>query len=153
MPEELSRQSIIDEEHLKLLAIGYMISAAMSAVFSLFGLMYAAMGVVITQAIKRAPELSANANNAPPPEFIAWLLGGVGLAIFLALIVMAGLKLAAAFCIKKRKSRVFCMVVAAIECLEIPYGTLIGVCTFIVLDRDSVIRLFDANAAKASAGA
>ena len=69
------------------------------------------------------------------------------------LIVMAGLKLAAAFCIKKRKSRVFCMVVAAIECLEIPYGTLIGVCTFIVLDRDSVIRLFDANAAKASAGA
>jgi hypothetical protein len=44
VPESGNRQSIIDEEHLKLLSLGYMISAATSAFFSLFGLMYVAMG-------------------------------------------------------------------------------------------------------------
>ena len=45
MSEELVRQAIIDEEHLKLLSLGYMISAATSAFFSLFGLMYMIMGI------------------------------------------------------------------------------------------------------------
>lgn len=37
----------------------------------------------------------------------------------------------------------FCMVMAAISCFEIPCGALLGVFTFIVLDRASVKRLFD----------
>jgi hypothetical protein len=143
--QDSARQSIIDEEHLKLLSILYIISAVMSAVFSLFGLMYAAMGVFVTEAIKRVPDLSANTNNAPPPEFVGWIFGAFGAAIFLSLIIMAGLKLGVAFRIKKRKSRVFCMVIAAIECLGVPYGTLLGIFTFIVLGRDSVTRLFEAN--------
>jgi hypothetical protein len=31
MPNDSLRQSIVDEEHLKLLSIGYMVSAAMTA--------------------------------------------------------------------------------------------------------------------------
>ena len=34
------------------------------------------------------------------------------------------------------------MIITAIGCLEFPYGTLLGVLTFIVLGRDSVKRLF-----------
>jgi len=146
MPEEFNRQSVVDEEHLKLLSICYMISAAISAFFSLIGLSYAGMGAVVNEAIKRAPELTGSAEN-PPPAFIGWLFGVIGVALFLMWITMAGLKLGVALCLKKRKSRTFCMVVAALECLGVPYGTLLGIFTFIVLGRDSVERVFDASGA------
>jgi hypothetical protein len=150
MSDASVRQSIIDEEHLKLLSICYMISAAISACFSMIGLMYAGMGAVMSEAIKHAPELAANTANVPPPAFIGWIFGAIGVAMFLILITMAGLKLGVAFSLKKRKSRTFCMVVAAFECLGVPYGTLLGIFTFIVLGRDSVTRLFDAGAAPQS---
>jgi len=38
------------------------------------------------------------------------------------------------------------MVIAAIGCLEFPYGTALGVFSFIVLGRDSVIQLFNPSA-------
>jgi hypothetical protein len=151
MPEESIRQSVIDEEHLKLLSICYFISAAISAFFSLFGLMYAGMGAVFDEAIKRAPELPGNTENLPP-AFVGWLIGGIGLAVFLMFIAMAGLKLGVALCLRKRKSRTFCMVIAAIECLGVPYGTLLGIFTFIVLGRDSVTRLFEVNAFSGPSG-
>jgi len=144
------RQSIIDEEHLKLLSICYMISAAISACFSMMGLMYAGMGAVVSEAIKRAPEMTTDAANAAPPAFIGWIFGAIGAAVFLILITMAGLQLGVALSLKKRKARTFCMVVAAFECLGVPYGTLLGIFTFIVLGRDSVTRLFDATVAPGS---
>jgi hypothetical protein len=149
MPEDFSRQSVIDEEHLKLLSLGYMISAAFTAVFSLFGLMYAVIGVGISAAIQHAPGLAANGIERPP-AFIGWIFGGIGLVLFLVAIVLAGAKLWAALCIKKRQSRTFCMVIAAISCLEVPYGTVLGALSFIVLGRDSVVRLFNAGAAPRS---
>ena len=147
MPEAFSRQSVIDEEHLKILSICYMISAAASAFFSLFGLMYAGMGAVVSQAIKNAPELAGNTSSALPPGLFSWIFGVFGVAVFLFSMTLAGLKLGVALCIKKRKARVFCMVVAALECLGVPYGTLLGIFTFIVLGRESVERLFDASGA------
>ena len=50
MPEEIDRQSIIDEEHLKLLSLGYMISAGVAAFFSFFGLLYLFIGIVMSVA-------------------------------------------------------------------------------------------------------
>lgn len=147
MSDASVRQSIIDEEHLKLLSICYMISAAISACFSMMGLMYAGMGAVVNEAIKRAPEIATSTANAPPPALIGWIFGAIGVAVFLILIAMAGLQLGVAFSLKKRKARTFCMVVAAFECLGVPYGTLLGIFTFIVLGRDSVTRLFDASVA------
>ena len=35
------------------------------------------------------------------------------------------------------------MVIAAINCLHIPIGTMLGIFTFIVLGRDSVRKLYD----------
>jgi hypothetical protein len=60
----------------------------------------------------------------------------------------AVLKLRAGFCGKARKSRTLCLVAAAISCLEIPYGTLLGVFTLIVLDRASVRNEFAGRAVR-----
>lgn len=144
MSEELSRQSIIDEEHLRLLSLGYIISAGVTALFSLFGLMYVFMGAVVTAALAQLPP-SATKVPQPPPAFVGWIISGFGLAIFLFGLGIAALKLQTAFCIKRRKSRAFCMVIAGISCLGVPYGTVLGVFSFIVLGRTSVARLFDAG--------
>jgi hypothetical protein len=135
------RQAITDEVHLRLLYIGYLISASMNAFFSLFGLLYVFLGVMMGVIFSVDSSAAGHAGDAPPP-FIGWIFGIIGLGIFLFLIAMAVLKFIAAFRIKQRRSRVFCMVVAGITCLGVPYGLLLGVCTFIVLERASVKRLF-----------
>ena len=146
MSEELMRQSIIDEEHLKLLSLGYVISAATAAFFSLFGLMYMMIGLTVGAAISHSHEFAAHTGQEPP-AFVGWIFGGIGLAVFLMMIILAAVKFRAGSCIKKRKSRTFCMVVAGISCLEFPYGTVLGVFTFIVLGRESVARLFNSSMA------
>jgi hypothetical protein len=140
MPDELLRQTIIDEEHLKLLSIGYMISAATSAFFSLIGLMYMFMGIFMGAVISHQAEVASK--GQPPPAFIGWLFGAIGLGMFLFLIGMAAAKFRTALCLKRRESRTFCMVVAGISCLEVPYGTVLGVLTFMALGRNSVEQLF-----------
>ncbi len=43
----------------------------------------------------------------------------------------------------------FCLIVAGIECLLMPYGTVLGVFTIMVLMRESVKERFGANPAGA----
>ncbi len=144
MSEEINRQSIIDEEHLKLLSLGYMISAGTTAFFSLFGLMYVVMGSVMGFMFSHMPA-NANRANQPSPAFIGWIFGAIGFAFMIGFGAIALLKLRAGFSLRRRTSRTFCMVVAAISCLEVPYGTVLGVLTFIVLGRETVSRLFEAG--------
>jgi hypothetical protein len=141
MSKEYIRQSIIDEEHLKLLSLGYMISAGITAFSSLFAPIYVAMGIMISLA---SPEAAADAGEEFP-AFVGLVFAGIGLAIFLFMIALAAAKFWVALCIKRRKSRTFCMIVAGISCLGIPYGTLLGVLSFIVLGRTSVAQLFSSK--------
>jgi len=138
MSDDTFRQSILDQEHLKLLSLGYVVSGGFAALFSLFGLLYVVMGILVSLTMSH----DSGKVNEPPPAIVGWLIAGIGLAFFLVLIALALVKFWAARSISRRKSRTFCMVIAGISCLEFPYGTLLGVLTFIVLGRDSVARLF-----------
>jgi hypothetical protein len=144
MSEEIDRQAVIDEEHLKLLSFGYVITAAMTAFVALFVLLYVTLGVSVVTIIAHKPLVAGNPGQAIPAA-IGWIIAGVGLGVFLIVAAFAAAKLRVAFCIKKRKSRTFCMVIAAICCLGVPYGTVLGVLTFMVLGRASVVRMFQAN--------
>lgn len=139
MSEDQLRQSIVDHEHLRVLSIAYLVSAGLSAAFSLFGLLYAFMGAFFTAAIARAP---AAAGNEPPPAFVGWIFGLFGLGWFMIKMTMGVLKFMTYRRLKERRSKVFCMVVAGLSCLGLPYGTVLGVFTFVVLTRPSVSRMF-----------
>jgi hypothetical protein len=142
MSDELIRQSIIDEEHLKLLSLGYLISAATTAFFSIFALMYVGMGLFMGTLISHQSGVSTGADQVPP-AFIGWFVAAAGLGGFLFMIVLAAAKFRTAICLKNRRSRTFCMIVAGISCLGIPFGTALGVFTFVVLGRNSVALLFN----------
>lgn len=140
-----ARARLIDEEHLRLLSIGYLVSAGLSAFFSLFGLMYATMGAFIG-AMPTTPQ-------TPEFEHMKGFFLLFGLAWTAIALLFAALDFYTSRCLQKRKSRVFCMVVAALQCPAIPHGTLLGVCTFLVLSRPSVERIFDASEPAASSSA
>jgi hypothetical protein len=146
MSEQDYRQTIVNEEHLKLLAIGYWVAGGMAAFFSLFGLFYVFMGAMFAASFAKMPATSVP-QNQPPPAFVPWILVGIGLAICLAAATFAALRFWTAVCLKRRTSRTFCLVVAALTCLEFPYGTTLGVFTFIVLGKPSVIQMFGTSLA------
>lgn len=58
---------------------------------------------------------------------------------------LAGLVIAAGRKLQRRVSRTFCLVVAGVECVMMPLGTVLGVFTIVVLMKDSVQKLFAAN--------
>ncbi len=138
--ENLDRQTIVDQEHVRILSIAYLVSAVMNALFSLFGLLYVFMGFFMTALMARMP--AGPAQPAPPPEAVAWMFAAFGLAMFTIMLTFGLFKFLAYRCLKQRRSRTFCMVVAGISCLGIPYGTLLGIFTFAVLTRPSVSKLF-----------
>jgi hypothetical protein len=104
---------------------------------------YLMMGVVMSVVFSHVP-VSAKTGQ-PPPAFIGWIFGGIGLVFFLIGTGVAIARFWAARCVKQRKSRTYCIVIAALGCLEFPYGTALGVLSIIVLGRDSVARLFTAS--------
>jgi hypothetical protein len=112
----------------------------MTGFFACFGLLQTFMGFFIGTMIKHAPHTPA---KGAPPEFVGWLFGAVGISITLLFGTFAALKLRVARCLRLRTSPGFCKAVAIVSCLEIPYGTVLGVLSFIALSRPSVRSEFE----------
>lgn len=126
-----------DEEHLRLLSIFHYVVAVVTALFCSFPLIHVAIGLILVF----APELLEGEKN-PPPDYFGWIFVAAG-----SLFVITGWMLAAAIayagrCLARRQHYMFCLVVAGLECLQTPFGTVLGVFTIIVLLRDSVKTLF-----------
>lgn len=136
--DESSRQQIVDGEHLKMLRIAYLVSAGTTALFGLFGFMYVFMGIMVTA-------MPFEDGKGPPP-FFGWFFAIFGLMFVAGGLGLGFLKFYVASCLKQRRSRTLCMVVAGITCLGVPYGTVLGVLTFIILSRPSVAAMFDGEA-------
>ncbi len=143
---EDERQATIDSEHLRILSMCYYLYAGINAFFSLFGLFYAFMGLALSATVSRA---SSHPGQDAPPEFVGLLLAVIGLGLFAILLSLSVLKFLAATRLRKRRGRVFCIVVAAFTCLGIPFGTALGVFTFLVLSRRSVASMFDSASSSA----
>ncbi len=136
VPNEI--QAVRDEDHLRLLSIFYFISAGLSGFFALFPLLYAVMGLVFLS----IPDQLNHAADNPPPAMFGWILFGFGIGFTALVLIIAIVKLLAGLAIRKRRHRLFVLIAAGLTCLSIPYGTLLGVFTFIVLGRPSVASLF-----------
>jgi len=132
------KQGIIDEDHLKLLSIFYYVSGGATAFFSTFAIIYIFLGAIFT-ALPHRPE--------GPPAFMGWFFMVIGIVVLILGWTIGALKIYTGYCLSKRKHRVFCLIVAVISSLAIPYGTVLAVFTFIVLLRDSVRKLFERETA------
>ncbi len=134
--EPSERQAIIDREHLRVLPVFYWVSGGF---WALYGLFMAAYFILIGATFAAIP---LEESGAPPVGF-GWMFIGMGVFALLIVALFVTLKIMAGFWMLKRKNRIATMVAAAVSCFEFPYGTLVGVLTFIVLARPSVVALYE----------
>lgn len=131
-----------DAEHLRLLAIFHYAVAGLAALFSLFPLLYTTIGTIFIFAARHG---TPKPGEELPPEFLGWIFVGLGSFLFLLGIAMAICIFIAGRCLSRRRCYSFALVMACIECLFIPFGTILGVFTIIALSRESVKELFAAT--------
>ncbi len=128
-------QTDADSQHLKLLSIFHYVLGGISALFALLPIFHLAFGLFLTFAPGRM-------GNAGPPRVIGLLMTGFALVLILGGWAFAVLVVLAGRFLSRRKHYNYCFVLACIECICMPLGTVLGVFTILVLMRPSVKELF-----------
>lgn len=86
---------------------------------------------------------------SPEDEAVLGVVGGVvaiiGIVLIFFLLLSTVLKVLCGIFMQKKKNRIFCIVIASIECLNIPFGTVLGVFTIIELEKLEAKQMFDEN--------
>jgi hypothetical protein len=139
----LRDQRKVDAEHLKLLAVFHYVLGGLAVV----GLGFLFMHWLLMNTFMGNPEMwQQQGGKGPPPppkEFFAifkWFYLFIG-----TMIVVSGVaNVVSGLSIRARRWRVFSLIVAGINCLCFPFGTVLGVFTFVVLLRESVAEAYEA---------
>jgi Ca2+/Na+ antiporter len=134
-------QQILDDEHLRLLSIFYYVKGGITALFACIPIIHVVLGLVFII----APHAFGHGNDQPP-AFLGWLFVILGSFLILFGWTFAVLAVITGRCLSRRKHYAFCFIVACIECLSVPFGTVLGVFTILVLNRQSVKELFKPRA-------
>lgn len=125
-----------DGQYLKILSIFHYVVGGLAGLFACFPIIHFAVGIGIMIAGLTDP-------NAGPPFFFGLffvLIAGSFIVFgwaFAICIILAGVFMA------KRKNHTFCLVMAGVECIFTPFGTVLGVLSIIFLLRPSVMEMFE----------
>lgn len=161
-------QRIVVRERLRLLTIAAYIRggiiAAFSCFFLIYVLMFALMGAIPDSAWQTnnaaAHRSSANSGdllaspsptpqvvNPGPPKFLFGIMAAFfGLLVLLGWTI-GGLTAYAGWCIHRRRRKLLVLIVSGFNCIFIPYGTLFGVATILVLSSPAGKAEFEAGLA------
>lgn len=130
-----------DAEHLRLLSIFHYIVGALGFVFGSFPLIHVAFGMFMVF----APLPAGNAVSDMGPKFFGLFFVVIGLVVVLFAWLMALCTIFSGRYIASRRRRNFSVVVACILCVFVPFGTVLGVFTLLVLSRPSVKQAYGAE--------
>jgi len=133
-----------DAQHLKLLPTFHYVVAGITAAIACFPTIHLAIGVAILTG-----RSSHKSGDPVAEELMGWMFtvaAGVMIVVMWSLAIVI-------FCagrsLQKRRRRLFCLIVAGLECMMMPFGTVLGVFTMVVLMRPSVCRLFEGEGSSA----
>lgn len=127
-----------DNEHLDLMSTFHYVVGGLGLVCGSFPLFHVAMGLFIALGTKPIPSQHGDV----PPAWIGILFAVFGaIAVLMAWTVAICTLISGRF-IKQRKKRTFSLVVAGIQCVFFPFGTVLGVFTLVVLMRPSVKQMY-----------
>jgi hypothetical protein len=120
-----------DAEHLRLLAIFHFIAGGLALLCGCIPIVHVVVGIFM---------VAGKLQNVPPQMGFFFIVIGtifilIGWAMGICLII-SGIFL------KRRRYFMFSFVIAGIACAQVPFGTLLGVFTIVVLSRPSVKVLY-----------
>ena len=126
-----------DEQYLKILSIFHFVVGGIAGLFACFPVFHLAMGVAML-----------TGSFGPTPDDFPFRLFGAMFVIIPACIILegwalAGSMFAAGYFLSARKYHTFCLVVGGVECIFMPFGTVLGVFTIILLVKPEVKALFE----------
>lgn len=125
-----------DYEHLKWLSVGFYVYAGLTALFACFPFIHLFVGIAMVSG-------SFDDGKNPPPPFFGWFFIGIASVFILLGFALAICNFLAGKYLKQQTKYTFCFVIAVINCMFAPLGTILGIFTIIVLLRDSVKALFE----------
>lgn len=129
-----------DAEHLRLVSIFHYVLAGLHALLGCFGIIYVILGAVFVG----NPQMFNNHNGQPdpPPALFGGMFIAFGAFFLFMGWVIAGLLACAGHFLGQRRHYTFCLVMACVSCLFMPFGTILGVFTILVLQRTTVRAMF-----------
>jgi hypothetical protein len=135
-PEE--RQAVLDEEHLRLLALFHYISGGVTIAFSLMFAMWALFAGAIFATLPAEARAGIDEAAARQLRFMP-LMFGVVCAVG---IVYGIVEVIAGRLISQRRGRLFAVIAGLPRVMFVPHGAVLTVFTLLVLDRPSVQALY-----------
>jgi hypothetical protein len=127
-----------DLDHLRLLSIFHYIVGGLAAMFALFPIFHLAIGIGMVAG--RFPDPTEQRDM----QLFGWLFVAMAAMWILAALTFAMCLILAGRFLVRRAHYTFCFVIAALSCAFMPFGTILGVFTIVVLVRPSVQQLFEA---------
>ncbi|PKN44066.1 MAG: hypothetical protein CVU63_11355 [Deltaproteobacteria bacterium HGW-Deltaproteobacteria-20] len=122
-------------EHLRLLSIFHYVMGGIVGVFSLFPIIHLGMGIaIVSGALPTA--------GSGPPAVMGWTFIIIGGTVIFFGETLAICTLLAGRYLSTRQAWLFCVIVAAANCLNMPFGTVLGVFTILMLLKPEVKALF-----------
>jgi len=135
-----------EAEHLRLLAIFHYIVAGIACLVSFIPTIHLAIGIAMVSGVFKSSKESF------PFEFMGWFF-----IVLASLVILCGLTFSICLFIAgrflhKRRHYTYCLVMAALACMFMPFGTVLGVFTIILLMKENVKQMFsDAGTVKSAA--
>ncbi len=130
------REPVVSDDVLTLVSVFHYVYGGFQILLSLIGVLYIVMG------ISMGSGTLGTAKSPPPPEAIGWIFGAVGVIITAFCLTLGVLSIKAGTSIRRRRNRMFCIVVDAILCLMVPFGTIVGVFGLVMLTRPEAAEEF-----------
>ena len=146
-----------DLSHLKTLSICHYVWGGLTMFLSCIFIIHVVTGILIANGVPSNATWSPPTNtgsqfstpNFPhqsgPPRFVGYIMAAMGGCAVLFGWALGTLTIISGRRIAWRRSRTFSIVMAGINCIYFPFGTVLGVFTIVVLAQDSVKRLYFAN--------
>jgi len=128
-----------DLDHLRILSICHYILAGFCLFPFLYGVFYMIMGIFFGAIIASAPQ----PDNGPPAVLFGGIFIIIGGIISVIALTVGILLLKSGRNLSNHRGYTFCFVIACISCVFMPFGTILGIFTIIVLMRDSVKTIFN----------
>ena len=125
-----------DLEHLRWLSVSFYIYAGLTALFACIPFIHLFIGIAMVSG-------GFDQGENPPPQFFGWLFIGMASIFIVSGFALAVCNFLVGKFLKQQTKYTFCFVLAIVNCMFAPLGTVLGIFAIIVLVRDSVKALFN----------